>query len=184
MAVLKRRLMMFSQCIASSKVIEMFHTNMFFNENIVQYVQSHDLGLSSSFSFYTYFILWTQLFPYWIVSLLASSSTMTLLPALPDVGPSKAVLTIFRIYIAKLLCLWLSEQAFAGVDYRKKGGDFMVALPWFRLPGKVEEISAKVIEGVSPLFVAQFLLLDQIFGYSSNLMNRLNPAFTLAKCGD
>ncbi len=51
------------------------------------------------------------------------------------------------------------EQAFASVDYRKKG-DFIVGLLRFRLPGKVAEIAAKVIEGASPLFIAQFLLLN------------------------
>lgn len=41
------------------------------------------------------------------------------------------------------------EQAYAGVDYGKKGVDFTVALPRFRLPGKVDELAAKVISKVS-----------------------------------
>jgi len=84
---------------------------------------------------------------------------MTQLPVVPD---SSQVLTTFKIYIAKHLSKTLPvtlEQALAGVDYRKKGGDFIVALLRFRLPGKVAEIAAKVIDGVSPLFMAQFLPL-------------------------
>ena len=87
---------------------------------------------------------------------------MTQLPLVPDGMNSSQVLTTFKIYIAKHLSNTLPvtlEQALAGVDYRKKGGDFIVALLRFRLPGKVAEIAAKVIEGVSPLFMAQFRFL-------------------------
>jgi arginyl-tRNA synthetase len=89
---------------------------------------------------------------------------MTQLPVVPDGMNSSQVLTTFNIYIAKHLSKTLpltleQAQALAGVDYRKKGGDLTVALLRFRLPGKVAEIAAKVIEGVSPLFMAQFLFL-------------------------
>ena len=40
------------------------------------------------------------------------------------------------------------EQAYAGVDYGKKGEDFTIALPRFRLPGKVDELAGKVLAQV------------------------------------
>ena len=73
-------------------------------------------------------------------------------------NPSQAVFDSFRISIAKRLSDTLPltlEQAFAGVDYGKKGEDFTVALPRFRLPGTVSEVASKVVEGVSPLFNPQ-----------------------------
>lgn len=42
------------------------------------------------------------------------------------------------------------QKAYDGVDYGKKGEDFTVALPRFRLPGKVDEVAAKVIENFQP----------------------------------
>jgi len=81
-----------------------------------------------------------------------ASSSMPQLPAVPETDPSKAVLDAFRIAIAKRLSETLPltlEQAYSGVDYGKKGEDFTVAVPRFRLPGKVDEIAAKVIENVS-----------------------------------
>jgi arginyl-tRNA synthetase len=80
--------------------------------------------------------------------------SMPTLPVVPETEPSKAVLDSFRIAIAKRLSdkLPLSlEQAFTGVDYGKKGEDFTVALPRFRLPGKVTEIAHQVIADVSGL---------------------------------
>ena len=62
----------------------------------------------------------------------------------------------FKTAIAKRLSDALPltpEQAFAGVDYGKKGEDFTVALPRFRLPGKVADLAGKVIESVNPLFI-------------------------------
>lgn len=59
----------------------------------------------------------------------------------------------FRASIAKKVADALPqltiEQAYTGVDYGKKGVDFTVALPRYRLPGKVDELAAKVIEQVS-----------------------------------
>jgi len=73
-------------------------------------------------------------------------------------NPSRAVLDSFRTAVAKLLSDALPltpEQAFAGVNYSEKDGeDFRVALPRFRLPGKVADLAARVIECVSPLFRA------------------------------
>lgn len=57
----------------------------------------------------------------------------------------RAVLDSFKISIAKLLSETLPvtlENAFASVDYGKKGEDFTVALPRLR-PGMVGEIAAK-----------------------------------------
>lgn len=79
------------------------------------------------------------------------SSAMPQLPTVPETDPSKCVLDSFRIAIAKRLSEALPltvEQAFSGVDYGKKGEDFTVAIPRFRLPGKPDEIAAKVIEKV------------------------------------
>ena len=77
-------------------------------------------------------------------------------PDSSDTNSSRAVLNTFRTAIAKRLSDALPltpEQAFAGVDYGKKGEDFTVALPRFRLSGKVVDLAAKVIESVSlPLF--------------------------------
>lgn len=78
-------------------------------------------------------------------------STMPKLPAVQGTDHSRCAFDAFRIAIAKRLseALPLSlEQAYAGVDYGKKGEDFTVAVPRFRLPGKVEEIAAKVLEKV------------------------------------
>ena len=81
---------------------------------------------------------------------------MPQLPSIPDTHPSSAILDSYRIAIAKRLSESLSltlEQAFSGVDYGKKGEDFTVALPRFRLPGKVGEIAKQVIDKVSLLLV-------------------------------
>jgi len=78
------------------------------------------------------------------------------LPPLPDVpgtDPERCVLDAFRIAIAKHVADALPpltvEQVYAGVDYGKKGRDFTIALPRFRLPGKVDDIAKKVLEKVS-----------------------------------
>jgi hypothetical protein len=80
---------------------------------------------------------------------------------LPGTDPSKCVLDAFRISIAKRLSEALPpltiEQAYSGVDYGKKGVDFTVALPRFRLPGKVDELAKRVVSSVSrshPLRIA------------------------------
>jgi arginyl-tRNA synthetase len=83
------------------------------------------------------------------------------MPVIPDTDPSRAILDSFRISIAKRLSETLPltlEQALAGVDYGKKGQDFTVTLPRFGLPEKVMQLAAKVIEGVSPLFVPPHFL--------------------------
>lgn len=74
------------------------------------------------------------------------------LPPLPQVlgtDPERCVLDAFRTAIAKRVADALPpltvEQAYTGVDYGKKGVDFTVALPRFRLPGKVDELAKKVL---------------------------------------
>jgi len=81
------------------------------------------------------------------------SPNLPLLPSVPGTEPSKCVLDSFRTAIAKRVSDALPpltiEQAYAGVDYGKKGVDFTVALPRFRLPGKVDELAGKVVSNVS-----------------------------------
>jgi len=88
-----------------------------------------------------------------ILAILISPLTMRQ-PDSPDTEPSRAVLDSFKTAIAKRLSDALPlalEHAFFGVDYGKKGEDFTVALPRFRLPGKVADLAAKVIESVSAI---------------------------------
>ena len=80
---------------------------------------------------------------------------MASLPSLPPVAgtdPSRAVLDSFRIAIAKKVADALPpltvEQVYAGVDYGKKGIDFTIALPRFRLPGKVDVLAKQVVDSV------------------------------------
>lgn len=79
----------------------------------------------------------------------------TSLPHVPGTDPSRCVLDTFRTSIAKIISDTFPtlsiEQAYSGVDYGKKGVDFTVALPRFRLPGKVDELANKVKENVRVL---------------------------------
>lgn len=77
------------------------------------------------------------------------------LPSLPDVpgtDPSRAVLDSFKVAIAKRVADALPpltvDQVYQGVDYGKKGVDFTIALPRFRLPGKVDVLAKTVIDQV------------------------------------
>ncbi|KAK2464044.1 hypothetical protein APHAL10511_003988 [Amanita phalloides] len=78
-----------------------------------------------------------------------SMRAIPLLPPVPGTDPSRCVLDSFRIAIAKRVSDALPpltlEQAYAGVDYGKKGVDFTVALPRFRLPGKVDDLAKTVV---------------------------------------
>jgi hypothetical protein len=84
---------------------------------------------------------------------MATSSLLPPLPEVPGTDPSRCILDSFRIAIAKQISDALPpltlEQAYTGVDYGKKGVDFTVALPRFRLPGKVDELAQKVVSQVS-----------------------------------
>ena len=62
------------------------------------------------------------------------------------------------------------QKAYDDVDYGKKGEDFTVALPRFRLPGKVNEVAAKVIENVGIRIIHHSNLAKSLYS-SSNLMN-------------
>ena len=79
-------------------------------------------------------------------------ATLPTMPPVPGANPSRAIIDNFRVAIAKKLADALPpltiEQAFSGVDFGKKGEDFTVAIPRFRLPGKIDELAAKVIEQV------------------------------------
>ncbi len=77
------------------------------------------------------------------------------LPTLPDVpgtDPSRAVLDSFKVAIAKRVADALPpltvEQVYQGVDYGKKGVDFTIALPRFRLPSKVDVLAKTVVDQV------------------------------------
>lgn len=67
----------------------------------------------------------------------------------PD--PSICVLDAFRSSIAERVASALPpltvDQVYSGVDYGKKGADFTIALPRFKL-GKPEDVAAKVIAQV------------------------------------
>ncbi|KAJ8521239.1 hypothetical protein ONZ45_g2041 [Pleurotus djamor] len=76
-------------------------------------------------------------------------ATSPSLPTVPGTDPSSCVLDAFRTAIAQKISDALPpltvEQVYNGVDYGKKGVDFTVALPRFRLPGKIDELAGKVI---------------------------------------
>jgi len=83
------------------------------------------------------------------------------LPTLPDVSGtdvSRAVLDSFKVAIAKRVADALPpltvEKVYQGVDYGKKGVDFTIALPRFRLPGKVDVLAKTVIDQVCTEHVA------------------------------
>ena len=80
-------------------------------------------------------------------------SSLPRLPILANTDPSTCILDSFRIAIAKIVSEALPpltlEQAYNGINYGKKGVDFTVALPRYRLPGKVDELARQVTNGVS-----------------------------------
>lgn len=95
------------------------------------------------------------------------------LPSLPHVAgtdPSSCILDAFRTAIAKRLSDTLPsltiEQAYTGVDYGKKGVDFTVALPRFRLPEKPEQLAAKVMTNVRIYSYAVHIVLPPPFTYT------------------
>ncbi|KAM5543606.1 hypothetical protein V8D89_002857 [Ganoderma adspersum] len=81
-------------------------------------------------------------------------SDLPQLPEVPGTDPTRCVLDSFRIAIAKVVVNGLDtltvEQVYQGVDYGKKGEDFTVALPRFRLPGKIDELAKKVLDKFQP----------------------------------
>lgn len=84
---------------------------------------------------------------------MASTSATPALPHVPGTDPTKSVFDAARISIAQRLSKALPitlEQAYAGVDYGKKGEDFTVAVPRFRLKGKPDEFANKVVAEFEP----------------------------------
>ena len=80
-----------------------------------------------------------------------ASTSLPSFPIVQGTDPSNSIFDSFRIATAERLSEVLPlllEQAYAGIDYGKKGEDFTVAVPRYRLPGKVVEIAAKVLEKV------------------------------------
>jgi arginyl-tRNA synthetase len=81
-----------------------------------------------------------------------SSSKFAHLPSVSGTDPSRCVLDLFRTAIAQKLTTAFPnltlEQAYQGIDYGKKGEDFTVALPRFRLPGKVDVLAKQVLDSV------------------------------------
>ncbi|KAJ7677323.1 hypothetical protein B0H17DRAFT_1079373 [Mycena rosella] len=82
----------------------------------------------------------------------------------PD--PSTSVLDVFRTSIAERVAAALPpltvEQVYAGVDYGKKGADFTIALPRFKL-GKVDEVAAKVVAQFQPDEYIESITPDKAF---------------------
>jgi hypothetical protein len=92
------------------------------------------------------------------------SFSLPSLPVVPETNPRACVFDSFRIAIAQLLSETLGldvDKAYAGVDYGKKGEDFTVALPRFRLPGKVEDNAKIVTENVR-----RFLTLTLVLAHT------------------
>ncbi|GBE88787.1 arginyl-tRNA synthetase [Sparassis latifolia] len=91
----------------------------------------------------------------------------TALPIVQGTDPSRCVLDAFRTAIAKRVADALPpltvEQVYAGVDYGKKGVDFTVALPRFRLPGKVDELAKKVLDNFQPDEWVEAVVHDKAF---------------------
>lgn len=80
-----------------------------------------------------------------------ASSSLLALPAVPGTEPSRCILDAFRVAIAQKVANALPltvEQVYHGVDYGKKSVDFTVALPRFRLGGKVDDLAQAVIDKV------------------------------------
>jgi hypothetical protein len=99
---------------------------------------------------------------------------LSTLPDVPGADPSRAVLDAFKVAIAKRVADALPpltvEQVYQGVDYGKKGVDFTIALPRFRLPGKVDVLAKTVIDQVCVqsvnlhvCFYPRFYLLNFVF---------------------
>ncbi|KAF5340334.1 hypothetical protein D9611_007945 [Ephemerocybe angulata] len=111
-----------------------------------------------------------------------SSFSLPSLPKVLETDPSACVLDSFRIAIAQLLSDALGldlEKAYNGVDYGKKGEDFTVALPRFRLPGKVNEVAQKVIDKFTPNEYIESVVADKAFlHFRLNTPNMIRAVLT------
>ncbi|KAI0641457.1 arginyl-tRNA synthetase [Trametes meyenii] len=94
-------------------------------------------------------------------------SDLPKLPGVPGTDPSRSVLDCFRIAIAKVIADALEpltvEQVYQGVDYGKKGEDFTVALPRFKLKAKVDELAKAVIDKFQPDEWIESVTADRAF---------------------
>ncbi|KAG2030928.1 hypothetical protein BDR03DRAFT_806998, partial [Suillus americanus] len=75
-------------------------------------------------------------------------------PSLSGTDPLSCILDAYHIVITKCvsdaLPLLTLKQAYTGINYGKKGVNFMVALPQFRLPGKPDDLAQKVTNDFQP----------------------------------
>ncbi|KDQ54337.1 hypothetical protein JAAARDRAFT_38498 [Jaapia argillacea MUCL 33604] len=105
---------------------------------------------------------------------------LPVLPLVPGTEPSKCVLDSFRTAIAKRVSDAIPElsleQAYSGVDYGKKGVDFTVALPRFRLKEKVDVLAKKVIDGFTPDSYISSITHDKNFLHFTLTTPSLNSA--------
>ena len=91
------------------------------------------------------------------------------LPNVPGADPSRAILDSFKVAIAKCVADALPpltvEQVYQGVDYGRKGVDFTIAIPRFRLPGEVDVLAKTVVDQVGTKHVAprDLLAYDEPF---------------------
>ncbi len=95
-----------------------------------------------------------------------ATATRTPLPTVPDTDPSRCILDSYRIAIAQIVSDGLGlgiDQVYPGVQYGKKGIDFTVALPRFRLPGSVNDLAKKVIEKFQPNDYVESIQHDKAF---------------------
>ncbi|KAH6907722.1 arginyl-tRNA synthetase [Coprinopsis sp. MPI-PUGE-AT-0042] len=110
------------------------------------------------------------------------SFSLPSLPVVPETNPHACVLDSFRIAIAQVLSETLGldvDKAYAGVDYGKKGEDFTVALPRFRLPGKVDELAKKVTENFTPNEYIESVVHDKAFlHFRLNTNNMIRAVLT------
>lgn len=92
----------------------------------------------------------------------------------PD--PSTCVLDAFRLSIAERVSAALPpltvDQVYSGVDYGKKGVDFTIALPRFKL-GKVEDVAAKVVAQVG-FFSLKGLLISFFLVVPTRRLHRID----------
>lgn len=86
----------------------------------------------------------------------STSALRAALPPLPEIAgtdPDRCILDSFRAAIAELVSEAILdiplEKAYEAIEYGKKGEDFTIALPRFRLKVKVDELAKKIIGYVS-----------------------------------
>ena len=107
----------------------------------------------------------STLFSSCITKKMSAAPARASLPSVLGTDPSKFALESYRIAIAQTVgdALGLTvEQVHPGVAWGKKGVDFTVALPRFRLPGKVDDLAKKVIDSVRFSLHSVQLITDDI----------------------